>query len=103
MFVEPDGHIDAQLSTLYVLHRNTSPGFVHSLTVSVSGPADRPALRKWYEPPSWVVEIEPVWIQLFLVVTIGSYMGWWLMRQLWTGSWTGGGEYVEAAWFEGEL
>ncbi|GJN94713.1 hypothetical protein Rhopal_007804-T1 [Rhodotorula paludigena] len=94
---------DPDLSTLYVLHRNTSPGFVHSLTISVSGPADRPALRKWYEPPSWVFEIEPVWIQLFLVVTIGSYMGWWLMRQLWTGSWTGGGEYVEAARFEGEL
>lgn len=94
-----------QLQTLYILHRNTAPGFVHSLVVTVSGPPDRPPLRKWYEPPSWVFEVDLVWVQLFMVITIGLYMGYWLIGEGWNG-WLGGygwRGYTEMAPLEGEL
>ncbi|BGP11918.1 hypothetical protein JCM10049v2_007838 [Rhodotorula toruloides] len=96
---------DEELQTLYILHRNTAPGFVHSLVVTVSGPPDRPPLRKWYEPPSWVFEVDLVWVQLFMVITIGLYMGYWLIGEGWNG-WLGGygwRGYTEMAPLEGEL
>ncbi|TNY21435.1 cytoplasmic protein [Rhodotorula diobovata] len=81
---------DEEIQTLYVLHANTTPGFVHTLRVSVSGPADRPALRRWYEPPAWLLSflatgLDAVWVHLLVVVTVGGYMGWWLVGQAWRG------------------
>ncbi|GAA6037743.1 hypothetical protein JCM8097_002319 [Rhodosporidiobolus ruineniae] len=104
---EGDGEwkYDEERQTLYLLHTNTSPGFVHSLTLSVSGPLDRPPLRKWYEPPAWALQgVEQVWVHLALVCGTGLLFGLWL---LWT--WGirpalfGEGEYVEGEWLAGEL
>lgn len=58
--------------------------------MSVSGPADRPALRRWYEPPAWLLSflatgLDAVWVHLLVVVTVGGYMGWWLVGQAWRG------------------
>lgn len=88
--------------TLYVLHRNTTPGYLHSIQVTVAGPADRASLRRWYEPPAWILDIEPVWINLALVVVIGGYMGIWLLSQAF-GDKKGAGEYVETGALAGEL
>ncbi|GAA6010167.1 hypothetical protein JCM10207_005648 [Rhodosporidiobolus poonsookiae] len=77
---------DEELQTLYLLHSDTTPGFVHSLTIFVSGPSDRPALRQWYEPPSWLLEgVELVWVHLALVCGTGLVFGLWLVWRFFGG------------------
>jgi hypothetical protein len=47
----------AKLSQTGSMSRN-----LHSVQVTVAGPADRASLRLWYEPPAWILDIEPVWL-----------------------------------------
>lgn len=70
--------------------------------MTVAGPADRASLRLWYEPPAWILDIEPVWLNLALVVVIGGYMGIWLLSQAF-GDQGSAGKYVEAGTLAGEL
>ncbi|BGP55967.1 hypothetical protein JCM8202v2_003574 [Rhodotorula sphaerocarpa] len=93
---------DEERQTLYVLHQNTDPGYLHSIKISVSGLADRPPLRQWYEPPAWLLDLHPVWINLALIVVIGGYMGLWLLGQA-IKDWRSRGEYVESGMLAGEL
>ncbi|GAA5828536.1 hypothetical protein JCM11251_000840 [Rhodosporidiobolus azoricus] len=88
---EGDGEwrYDEQLQTLYLLHADVTPGCIHTVSVTVSGPRDRPSLRRCYEPPSWLLEgIEPVYINLIVICGTGLVFGLWL---LW--------KYVRAGWF----
>ncbi|GAA5851965.1 hypothetical protein JCM8547_000111 [Rhodosporidiobolus lusitaniae] len=92
---EGDGEwrYDEELQTLYLLHTNLSPGFVHTLSISVTGPSDRPPLRKWYEPPAWALEgVELVWVHLTLVCGTGLLFGLWLLwKYVLSGFFAGGG------------
>ncbi|GAA5890521.1 hypothetical protein JCM6882_002948 [Rhodosporidiobolus microsporus] len=83
---EGDGEwrYDEELQTLYLLHTDLTPGFVHSVSITVSGPSDRPSLRAWYEPPSWLLStmsqaLDPVWINLAVVCGTGLLFGLWLL------------------------
>ncbi|GAA5959872.1 hypothetical protein JCM21900_005989 [Sporobolomyces salmonicolor] len=90
---------DDERQTLYVLHNNVTPGYVHSLTVTVSGPSDRPPLHKWYEPARLVAWLDIdfasgdwVWVWALVVAVVGAGMGWWVLLGGGSGWWRG---YVE--------
>ncbi|GAA5984632.1 hypothetical protein JCM11641_004546 [Rhodosporidiobolus odoratus] len=103
---EGDGEwrYDEELQTLYLLHTNLTPGFVHTLSISVSGPSDRPPLQKWYEPPAWMLEgVELVWVQLVLICGTGLVFGLWLVWKYLLSGGEGWGEYREGAALAGEL
>ncbi|GAA5872896.1 hypothetical protein JCM1840_005882 [Sporobolomyces johnsonii] len=99
---------DEERQTLYVLHNNLAPGYVHSLTVTVSGPSDRPPLHKWYEPARLVARLDIdfasgdwVWVWALLVAVVGAGMGWWVLFGGGSGWWRGyveGGGEVEVEW-----
>ncbi|GAA6062034.1 hypothetical protein JCM10212_005467 [Sporobolomyces blumeae] len=92
---------DEDLQTLYVLHTNLMPGFVHTLDVSVSlaspsGSPDRPPLHEWYEPrvPQFLARFNVdlfagdwVWLWALVIAVVGIRMGWWLVVGP---GWTGG-------------
>ncbi|GAA5899696.1 uncharacterized protein JCM6883_005961 [Sporobolomyces salmoneus] len=80
-----------ELQTLYVLHKVQTPGYVHTLDISISGldsteSPDRPPLFKWYEPrmPRILASLninagDWVWLYALVVVVVGVRMGYWLV------------------------
>ncbi|GAA6017473.1 hypothetical protein JCM11491_006836 [Sporobolomyces phaffii] len=82
-----------ELQTLYVLHENCTPGFVHTIDVSISGLAagespDRPPLHAWYEPrlPGFLASFnfdfaagDWVWLWALVIAVVGVRMGFWLV------------------------
>lgn len=93
----------SQLQTLYLLHTDLTPGCIHTLSITVTGPSDRRPLRKWYEPPAWALEgVETVWLHLALVCGTGLVFGLWLIwKYLLSGLFESG--YREGEALMGEL
>ncbi|GAA5943957.1 uncharacterized protein JCM15063_006127 [Sporobolomyces koalae] len=84
---------DEELQTLYVLHVNQAPGYIHTVDISVERPPsaaspDRPSLLRWYEPrmPLALARLninlfagDWIWLWALLIATIGIRMGYWLL------------------------
>ncbi|GAA5952203.1 hypothetical protein JCM3765_001906 [Sporobolomyces pararoseus] len=80
-----------ELQTLYVLHKVQTPGFVHTLDISIRGldfnaSPDRPPMLKWYEPrlPRFLASLnfdfgDWIWLYSLVVVVVGIRMGVWLV------------------------
>jgi hypothetical protein len=96
--------LPSQLQTLYLLHADITPGAIHTLSITVTGPSDRPPLRRWYEPPAWALEgVETVWLHLALVCGTGLLFGLWLIWKYLLSGLFEGGAYREVEMLAGEL